>query len=164
MHDDRFRRLATDYSPAIASYLRHRLYPLTPADLDDLVEETLIVVWRRIDDVPQDAELAWMIGVARNVLSNARRSRNRRRAMEASLADPMSAPSAESWVLASQAVRDAMESLSRSDRDILMMHSWEGMDGSSIAAVLSISESAANVRLSRAKARFRRAFSEVPAP
>ena len=65
--DDRFRRLVREHSPEVANYLRRRLYPLTPADLDDLVEETMLVVWRRLDDVPADAERPWIIGVARNM-------------------------------------------------------------------------------------------------
>ena len=44
--------LASTHSAAIANYLRRRLYPLSPSDLDDLVEEVLLVVWRRIDAVP----------------------------------------------------------------------------------------------------------------
>ena len=85
-HDDQFRRLVRENSPEVANYLRRRLYPLTPADLDDLVEETMLIVWRRLDDVPADAERPWIIGVARNILRNARRSQNRRHAFESSLA------------------------------------------------------------------------------
>jgi len=54
--EDRFARLVHEHSAAVASYLRRRLYPLTSADLDDLVEETMLVVWRRLDRVPVDAE------------------------------------------------------------------------------------------------------------
>src|ERR1035438_1584968 len=96
--DDRFRRLVHEHSSAIGNYIRRRLYPLTLADLDDLVEETLLVVWRRIDDVPQDAELSWMIGVARNVLRNARRSKYRRANFESTLPAAPDDPSAEDLV------------------------------------------------------------------
>ncbi len=86
--EDRFAQLVYAHSSAVGDYLRRRLYPLSHADLDDLVEETMIVVWRRLDAVPADAELPWMLGVARNVLRNARRSKNRRSAFEASLSPP----------------------------------------------------------------------------
>jgi RNA polymerase sigma factor (sigma-70 family) len=158
MDDDRLRRLAKEFSPAIANYLRRRLYPLSHADMDDLIEETLLVAWRRVDDIPEDAELAWMIGAARNVLSNARRARQRRMKLESRLRPISPAPSAEAWVLASASIREAMGSLRRSDRDILMLHHWDGLDAGSIAIALSISTTAANVRLSRAQARFRAAF------
>jgi RNA polymerase sigma-70 factor (ECF subfamily) len=156
--DQRLHQLAAENTPAVANYLRHRLYPLANADLDDLLEEVLIVAWKRLDDVPRGNELPWMINVARNVLSNAKRSRRRRSKMEGSLRLLPPHPSAEMWVLASLAVRDAMEQLSEPDRDILMMHLWEGLDGRGIAVALSISDRAADSRLSRARIRFRAAY------
>src|SRR5580704_2381365 len=119
--DDRFRRLVHEHSPAIGNYIRRRLYPLTLADLDDLVEETLIVVWRRIDSVPSDAELPWMLGVARNVLRNARRSKNRRSAFESRLAPTPDDASAEEHVIADDSVRNALASLPDDDREILLL-------------------------------------------
>ena len=155
---ERLRRLAGENTPAVCNYLRHRLYPLANADLDDLLEEVLIVAWKRLDDVPPGDELPWMINVARNVLSNAKRSRRRRSKMEASLRLLPAHPSAEMWVLASSAVREAMEQLSEADRDILMMHNWDGLDVHGVAVALSISDRAADSRLSRARIRFRAAF------
>ena len=114
--DDRFRRLVHEHSPAIGNYLRRRLYPLTLADLDDLVEETLLVVWRRIDSVPDEAELPWMIGVARNVLRNSRRSQYRRTNFESTLRAAPDEPSAEDLVIADVSVRDALKSLNDDDR------------------------------------------------
>src|ERR1700722_10627997 len=98
--EDRFARLVHEHSSAVGNYLRRRLYPLSLSDLDDLVEETLIVVWRRIDSVPSDAELPWMLGVARNVLRNARRSKNRRSSFEATLSPPKNEASTEDSVIA----------------------------------------------------------------
>ena len=115
--DDRFRRLVNDHSSAIGNYLRRRLYPLTLGDLDDLVEETLLVVWRRLDDVPTDAELPWMIGVARNILRNARRTQYRRNNLEATLSAPADDPSAEELVIADTSVREALVALTEDDRE-----------------------------------------------
>lgn len=157
-HDDRFARLVREHSPAVGNYLRRRLYPLTNADLDDLVEETFIVVWRRIDDVPVDGELPWTIGVARNVLRNARRSKQRRSRFESSLVPRGDDPSAEDYVVADNSVRDALLQLNDDDREILLLNAWDGLDTKAIATVLSTSANAAAVRLSRAQARFRDAF------
>ena len=159
---EQLRDLAIANTPAVANYLRHRLHPLTNADLDDLLEEVLIVTWKRFDDIPVGDELPWLMGVARHVLSNAKRSRNRRSKMESSLRGLDAQASAEMWVLASAAIREAMESLSAADRDILMLHHWEGIDAHGIAVVYSISGKAAESRLSRARMRVRRAF-EAPA-
>jgi len=153
--EDRFARLAREHSTAVGNYLRRRLYPLSPADLDDLVEETLIVVWRRLDSVPEDGELPWMLGVARNVLRNARRSKNRRSAFESTLRAPSHEPSAEDTVVADASVRDALAALSEDDREVLLLHAWDGLDTHQLGEYLVISTNAAAVRLSRAQRRFR---------
>jgi RNA polymerase sigma-70 factor (ECF subfamily) len=157
--EDRFARLVHEHSAPVASYLRRRLYPLTSADLDDLVEETMLVVWRRLDRVPVDAELPWMLGVARNVLRNARRSKNRRSVFEATLHSPSTDPSAEEFVVADVSVREALGSLSDDDREILLLNAWDGLDTHALGVYFVISTNAAAVRLSRAQAKFRELLS-----
>jgi RNA polymerase sigma-70 factor (ECF subfamily) len=157
--EDRFARLVREHSSAVGNYLRRRLYPLTPSDLDDLVEETMIVVWRRLDSVPTDAELPWMLGVARNVLRNARRSKNRRSAFEATLPPVADEASAEEHVIADTSVREALAALSDDDREVLLLNAWDGLDTHALAAYLVISTNAAAVRLSRAQRRFRELLS-----
>jgi RNA polymerase sigma-70 factor (ECF subfamily) len=156
--DDRFRRLVHEHNTAIGNYIRRRLYPLTLADLDDLVEETLLVVWRRIDSVPDEAELPWMIGVARNVLRNARRSQYRRTSFESTLPPAPDDPSAEDLVIADVSVRDALASLNDDEREVLMLNAWDGLDTHALGVALSITTNAAAVRLTRAQARFRERF------
>lgn len=151
----RLEALTKEHSSAIANYLRRRLYPLSPSDLDDLVEEVLVVVWRRIDAVPPGAELPWMIGVARNVLANARRSQRRRDAFTARLEPRPPDASAEEYVVADVAVADALACLSEPDREILLLHYWDGLEVGDLAVALSLSTNAVAVRLSRAKSRFR---------
>jgi RNA polymerase sigma-70 factor, ECF subfamily len=153
--EDRFARLVREHTPAVGNYLRRRLYPLSTSDLDDLVEETMIVVWRRLDSVPEDAELPWMLGVARNVLRNARRSKNRRNTFEASLQAPTHEASAEESVIADTSVRDALTALDDDDREILLLNAWDGLDTHALGVYFSISTNAAAVRLSRAQSRFR---------
>jgi RNA polymerase sigma-70 factor (ECF subfamily) len=157
--EDRFARLVREHSSAVGNYLRRRLYPLTPSDLDDLVEETFIVVWRRLDSVPTDAELPWMLGVARNVLRNARRSKNRRSAFEATLPPVSDEASAEEHVVADTSVREALAALSDDDREVLLLNAWDGLDTHALGAYLVISTNAAAVRLSRAQRRFRELLS-----
>jgi RNA polymerase sigma-70 factor (ECF subfamily) len=159
--EDRFARLVHEHSGAVGNYLRRRLYPLSLNDLDDLVEETLIVVWRRIDSVPSDAELPWMLGVARNVLRNARRSKNRRSAFESRLAPTPDDASAEEQVIADDSVRNALASLPDDDREILLLNAWDGLDTHALGAYFVISTNAAAVRLSRAQHRFRELLNEA---
>jgi RNA polymerase sigma-70 factor (ECF subfamily) len=153
--EQRLEQLAREHSATVANYLRRRLYPLSASDLDDLVEEVLLVVWRRIDAVPSGAELPWMIGVARNVLANARRGQNRRDAFTAMLSARGSDASAEEYVVADVSVREALAALAEGDREILLLHFWDGLDAAQLATVYSITTNAAAVRLSRALGRFR---------
>jgi len=153
--EDRFTRLVREQTPAVGNYLRRRLYPLTSSDLDDLVEETMLVVWRRLNDVPLGSELPWMLGVARNVLRNARRAKNRRSAFEATLQPPSNDSSAEDHVIADTTVREALARMNDDDREVLLLHVWDGLDTHALGALLVISTNAAAVRLSRAQHRFR---------
>jgi RNA polymerase sigma-70 factor (ECF subfamily) len=154
----RLRGLAEAHTPAVATYLRHRIYPLRIEDLDDLIEEVLIVVWKRLDDCPTGAERAWMIGVARNVLNNAHRSTRRRSRLASSLPSVEPSPSAEMWVLASEEVRGAMERLEVVDRETLVLHHWDGLTAREISVALGIGVKAAESRLSRAQVRLRSAL------
>jgi RNA polymerase sigma-70 factor, ECF subfamily len=151
----RLEELVAAHSAAIANYLRRRLYPLSSEDLDDLVEETLVVLWRRVDDVPTgDAERPWVIGVARHVLHNAHRAHRRRQRHEARLRPVAPSSSAEDEAVADLAGRDALEAMGEADRDLLRLHFWDGIDVHGLAVVLGVSSNAAGTRLSRAKARF----------
>jgi RNA polymerase sigma-70 factor, ECF subfamily len=152
---DRLEDLVAVHSAAIANYLRRRLYPLSNEDLDDLVEETFVVLWRRLDDVPSgDAERPWVIGVARHVLHNAHRAHRRRQRHEARVRPVGGSSSAEDEAMADLAGLEALDALGEADRDLLRLHFWDGIDVHGLAVVLGISSNAAGTRLSRAKARF----------
>ena len=62
------------YEP-LQRYLRRRC---APGDVDDVFNDTLLTIWRRLDAVPTDNPLPWCYGVARNCLANQRRGANRR--------------------------------------------------------------------------------------
>jgi RNA polymerase sigma-70 factor, ECF subfamily len=151
----RFRRLVLAHSEALANYLRRRLHPLPQSDLDDFVEETMAVVWRRLRHVPEGAEeRPWIIGVARNVLRNAHRAERRRLLHRNEIRPPGDVPSAEEVGIANLAARAALETLSEPDREILKLFYWDALELEGTALVLGISSNAAGTRLSRAKTRF----------
>jgi len=155
--------LALEATPPIGAYLRRRLYPLAAADLDDLVEEVLLIAWRRFDDIPSDAQIPWLIGVARNVLRNAVRKQRRISTLESHLRPAPPDAAAEDYVIADQSIREALGSLSDDDREILLLHFWDGRTSVEIGVIFGITTNAAAVRLSRAQDRFRRNFDVVPA-
>jgi RNA polymerase sigma-70 factor (ECF subfamily) len=154
----RFRATAAVVTPAVAAYLARRQYPMSKTDLEDLVEEVLIIVWRRLDDIPQGAEIPWSIGVARNVRRNAVRKLYNGQAATDQLRPATATASAEDSYLADEGVRSALAALHDDDRDLLLLHFWDGLRADEIAVILGISANAAAVRLSRAQERFRHHF------
>lgn len=73
----RFEALFRQNADTVLAYAARR------SDLDtaqEVVAETFAVAWRRLDVVP-DPALPWLLGVARKVLANERRSRSRAEAL-----------------------------------------------------------------------------------
>ena len=65
----RFEEIARELIDPLRRYLARRTDPDTA---DDVLSDTLLVCWRRLDDVPENP-LPWAYGVARNCLANAQR-------------------------------------------------------------------------------------------
>src|SRR3954449_10997005 len=74
--EERFNRFHEQHFEAIRRYAFRR----SPALADDIVSETFLVAWRRIDEVPAD-ERPWLFGVARNTRLNLQRSSRRQHAL-----------------------------------------------------------------------------------
>ena len=88
-HDDareRFERLAAEVVEPVRRFLARRTDPDTA---EDVLAETLLVCWRRLDHVPEHA-LPWVYGVARNCLANIQRGDRRqvRLAARITVVDP----------------------------------------------------------------------------
>lgn len=130
-----------------------------PEDAADVVAETMLVAWRRIDDVPDgEAARLWLYGVARHVLANSRRSIRRRDRLGERLRQDVRrlvGPDVALGVTASLELRQALTALSADDRELLQLTAWEGLGPHEIAAVLGLSPVAVRSRLHRARARLR---------
>jgi RNA polymerase sigma factor (sigma-70 family) len=149
---------------AIRDFCRRRV----PRDVvDDVVAETFLTAWRRIDDVPRgDQGLLWLYGVAYRVIGNHWRSAARRRRLEDRLrvidGGPASA-SDDAVVAADQGrlVRDAAARLNEKDADVLRLAAWEQLSTADIAAVLGIAPNAVKQRLHRAKQHLGREYRKL---
>jgi RNA polymerase sigma factor (sigma-70 family) len=146
--EERFNRLHERHFEAIRRYAFRR----APALADDIVSESFLVAWRRIDDVPDD-ERPWLFGVARHVRLNLQRSSRRQHALTERLTGeiPTSAPG--EVAVTGDALSAALSVLSDRDREILLLHAWEELNRREIAAVLGCSVTNVSVRLHRARAR-----------
>lgn len=143
----RFESLVAELFDPLQRYLRRRL---DPDDAADVLSETLLVIWRRLDEVPNDNPLPWCYGVARRLAANQRRSRKRHlqlvERMERERPAPTVSPAHED-----PALETALAELSESDREILRLWAWEGLEPREIAAVSGLTVNAATLRLSRAR-------------
>jgi RNA polymerase sigma-70 factor (ECF subfamily) len=154
--DAEFRRLYDEHFVAIRSYCLRRL-PVV--DVNDAVAEVFLVVWRRMDDVPNGDDAAlWLYGVARNVVRNVDRSERRRARLHRRLLPFASAPEidAETVVVRNSEDSEVLEELARlrpADQEILRLSIWEELTNAEIAELLGIDAHAASMRLSRARNR-----------
>jgi RNA polymerase sigma-70 factor (ECF subfamily) len=162
---DRFERLYAEHGRAVLAYALRRV--ADPEDAADVVAETFLVAWRRLDQVPaSDAARLWLYRVARYVLANQYRSERRRERLaerlrrELSLALEDAPPSGSH----TRALRDALARLGLEDQEILRLSGWEELTPREIATVFGISQVAARSRLHRARQRLRAALRREAEP
>jgi RNA polymerase sigma-70 factor (ECF subfamily) len=149
-----FERLYRDSFDRLAAYV------LARADRDaaaDVLARTYEIAWRRRADLPAEP-LGWLIGTARRVLADGRRSERRRDALVERIART-GTTSAEDH-LGSLARRDsavrALARLTPSQREALLLIAWEGLSEKQAAAALGCSRGALALRVHRARKAFRR--------
>ena len=162
--ENRFRRLYADNFPLLLAYALRRVEQ--PDDAADVVGETFLIAWRRLGELPPDAEVRlWLYGVARRVLANFHRGGVRRERLGERLRQRLTTvfavdPGIE--VPDRVVVRQALARLSEPDREVLMLTAWEGLEPREVASVLNVSASAVRTRLSRARARLRELTGDDP--
>jgi RNA polymerase sigma-70 factor (ECF subfamily) len=145
--EDLFRRHYRD----VAAYVRRRA---ASEVVEDVVAETFLVAWRRLDDVPADAR-PWLLAVARKTLATQRRSRARRGSLQAKL-EAARGPAELSEAPRELGLAEALRQLSAKDREAITLVAWDGLSPKEAAVVLGQSPVAFRVRLHRAKQRLRR--------
>jgi RNA polymerase sigma factor (sigma-70 family) len=148
----RFEALFREHHPAVRAYARRR----APAEVvDDIVSETFLVVWRRLDDMPQPP-LPWLLTVARNVVGTERRGAERRQRLWLKAqnghveGDELDEPE-----IADGGVLGALACLKERDREALTLVAWDGLTPAQAAAVLGEPSVRFRQRLHRAGGRLR---------
>jgi RNA polymerase sigma-70 factor (ECF subfamily) len=152
----RFGRLYREQGRAILAYALRRVDD--PEDAADVVAETFLVAWRRLDEVPGDAGARlWLFGVARRVIANRHRAERRRTRLGERLAESLRTDLATQPAPAGKAaeVLRAIGELDGDDRELLLLVSWEELSPGEVAKVLGISSLAARSRIHRARRRLR---------
>jgi len=148
----RFEALYQEHVGAVAAYALRRASRETS---EDVVAETFLVAWRRLEDVPFEKPLPWLYGAARRTLANQRRAAVRRDALGTRLQLECRLLPVEP---ADPDVLTALRSLRAEEREVLMLVAWEGLTAREAAQVLACSPVAFRVRLHRARKRLTRAL------
>lgn len=156
-NEQRFRDVFEEQSRSVLGYALRRVD--VPADAADIVAETFLVAWRRLDDMPDGVEARlWLFGVARRVLANHRRGVLRRRRLGEKLRSELEghvSADPSDHIDAVHVVREAMGSLDSDDAELLRLTSWEGLTPTELAVVFAIPAATARSRLYRARQRLR---------
>lgn len=145
---DRFTALAERVAEPLRRYAVRRTDPDTA---QDVVAETMLVLWRRLDDIPEVEPLPWCYAVARGCLQNSARSARRQRRLIDRLAQQPARPEATGSTAVDEALHVALARLTESDQELIRLWAWEELQPREIATVLGISANAASIRLHRAK-------------
>jgi RNA polymerase sigma-70 factor (ECF subfamily) len=157
----RFDQLFNSHYDAIYRYCARRL---GGSDAEDAAADVFAVAWRHLDQMPPgDRARAWLFGVAYRVVANQYRSRRRRTGLTARLQtlagvggdDADRDPTTGSDV---ELVLMALDEISRTDRELLRLSTWDGLTRAEIGYVLGIKENAVDQRLHRARARLKTQF------
>jgi RNA polymerase sigma-70 factor (ECF subfamily) len=142
----RFQVLFSEVYEPIQRYVRRRV---DPNAVDDIVSETMLTLWRRLDEVPPDA-LPWTYGVARRQVANHRRAGRRHlRLVRRAESEPRPVPVSAHPLDAE--LHTALSALGDSDRELLHLWAWERLEPAEIAVVLGLTPNAVSIRLHRAK-------------
>ncbi|MEV0328052.1 RNA polymerase sigma factor [Micromonospora echinospora] len=154
-YEQRFVALWTEHGPRVMAYaLRH----VDSDSAQDVVSETFLVAWRKLASVP-DEPLPWLLVVARNTISNLRRSgrRQARLAVELERLRQVAEPAAAADVLATEraTVLTQLAALTPKEREALLLITWDGLTPEQAARVAGCSLPAFHVRLFRARRRLR---------
>ena len=153
--EGRFSALYESHYSRVRSYCRRRT---VPERVDDVVAETFLTAWRKLDQVPPEPDtLPWLYSVAYGALLNNWRSgaRSRRLAHKLRTIGVQPLGSVDEVVVVREQVAMALEAARRlrpKDLEVLRLAVWEELPQSQISVVLGISHGAVRQRLLRARA------------
>ncbi len=83
LHEQREERFSVLFAGTYSDVLRFAQRRLHHSHAEEAVAEAFLAAWRRIDEAPTrpGEARAWLFGITRNCLLNARRSQNRQDAL-----------------------------------------------------------------------------------
>lgn len=158
---DRAQQVVEGNTTDLLSYFLRRVD--VAEDAADLLNDTLLVLWRKASDLPADDTEArmWMFGIARRVLSTHRRSTGRRSALHDKLRQHL-ATTIQPHHTDGLDVAGAVRLLSPDDQELIRLVFWDGFSQAEVARLLDLPEGTVRSRTHRARQRLRELLGEPP--
>lgn len=124
---------------------------------NDLTQDAFVKAFARLDHFRGDASFGtWIHRIALNITLNARRSEQRRARWLAPLDDTTPSPALDALDPdLVESLGAAVDALTAGQREVFVMHSFEGYTHVEIGEILGISEGTSKGRLFHARARLR---------
>ena len=148
----RFEAVVAEVYEPLQRYLGRRA---RPEDVPELLNDALLVIWRRLDDIPWSDIHPWAYGVAKRCLANQRRGDRRRLRLVGHVASHarVTAPGQEVEVgdVDNPALSVALDELDDDERVLVRLWAWEQLQPREIAIVLETTANAVSLRLARSK-------------
>jgi RNA polymerase sigma-70 factor, ECF subfamily len=150
-HAQRFTTLYRQHHSHVRGFARRRV---GPDAAEEIVAETFLVAWRRIEDIP-DTAIPWLYRVALYEIANLRRRQATRARLDHALHEdpPIDVGGDIDANDLLNAIARAFGTLGRRDQEVLRLATWEQLSMAEGAAVLGCSVSAYRMRLHRARSR-----------
>ena len=133
-----------------------RRYGVRPADVEDVAQETFVVVLRRYADYdPSRSMRSWLAGIVRRVAAgHMRRAHNKRELVGADVAEPSTEAVQEEQALLRQRRRildEALDQLDEKKRPVYVLFELEGMPMAEVADAVEVPLQTAYARLYAAR-------------
>lgn len=160
-----FGAIYVRHAGSVYSYLARRVGPQTAEDLIAEVFLRALEARRRTRPHASGSALPWLYGIARNVIRQQPRASPRTELPE--VPDQFDWSTVDARLDANSRTSDlrrALDGLSGSEREVLLLVSWEQLTVAEAAEVLGISAGAARMRLHRARAHAAAALAAVQDP
>jgi RNA polymerase sigma-70 factor, ECF subfamily len=159
--EERFDRLYGAHRADLERFVYRRI---PPAQVEDVVAETFLVAWRRLDDLPDDPR-PWLFGIARNLMLRSARATGRWHALQVRLAaePPVPAEELAGGVATRTDLARAWARLTPGEREVLTLIAWDGLSVAEAAAVLGCHAGTFRMRLMRARRHLLHVLDRLPA-
>jgi RNA polymerase sigma factor (sigma-70 family) len=163
--DDDAARFTSIYQRNYTRVLGYALAGSRREVAEDIANETFLTAWRKLDEVPPEDPLPWLLGAARNHRLKQLAAGRRRETIADRIAQLSDERDLAAWdtgdlVVEREAGLAAFAALPEPDAEILILTAWYGLDAAQAATVLGCTKALFYVRIHRARRRLARALQQ----